>query len=194
MVISDENETEGCHYAEVSGLDTKKRQPEKVTVACPVFPLPHDRFTALSALAAAADGKAGGMADPDEGTCAMGDACGHWLHRIAGSARFFAGRTAVTADRYQSAAVAGRAAQLYWRGEASALSSASDRGHRQCKYASCPTTERFPAVHGHSDAVSVQYAFVVIHCDIWFCSSSPSLIEGKSRRVTGGFIVLFIEI
>ena len=57
MVISDENETEGCHYAEVSGLDTKRRQPEKVTVACPVFPLPHDRFTAVSALAAAADGR-----------------------------------------------------------------------------------------------------------------------------------------
>lgn len=37
MVISDKNETEGCHYAEVSGLDTKKRQPEKVTVACPIF-------------------------------------------------------------------------------------------------------------------------------------------------------------
>ena len=137
MVISDENETEGCHYAEVSGLDTKKRQPEKVTVACPVFPLTHGQFNAVSALAAAVDGKAGGMADPDEGTCAMDDAC--------------------------------------------------NRGHRQCKYASCPTTERFSAVHGHSDAVSVQYAFVVIHCDIWFCSSSPSLIEGKSRRVTGGF-------
>lgn len=50
MVISDENETEGCHYAEVSGLDTKKRQPEKVTVACPVFPLPHGQFNAVSAL------------------------------------------------------------------------------------------------------------------------------------------------
>ena len=30
MVISDENEREGCHYAEVSVLDTKKRQPKKL--------------------------------------------------------------------------------------------------------------------------------------------------------------------
>ena len=34
MVISDENETGGCHYAEVSGLDTKKRQPKK-SCCCP---------------------------------------------------------------------------------------------------------------------------------------------------------------
>lgn len=63
MVISDENEREGCRYAEVSGLDTKKRQPEKVTVACPVFPLPHDRFTAVSALAATAQRDAGRLCE-----------------------------------------------------------------------------------------------------------------------------------
>lgn len=102
MVISDENETEGCHYAEVSGLDKKKRQPEKVTVACPVFPLSHGRFTAVSALAAAAQRDAGRLCE----------CC-----RYAGPFRiwFF---VAYDAYRYQSAAVAGRAAQLYWRGEA----------------------------------------------------------------------------